>query len=98
MLLHSAAQAIRLLPFDSWLLGDACPGASCMTRLSCRWNAPPGAGPVGVTLEVFSGGSVPGGASAQPLLTQQGWYRMQVGCFSTHRGTKVLLPKVLCTA
>lgn len=45
-----------------------------------RWSAPPGAGPVGIIIDVFSGRSLPQAADAQPLLTRTGWYRMQVGC------------------
>jgi hypothetical protein len=51
----------------------------CITSfVCCRWCAPPGAGPVGVTIQVFQSDTLPQAADAQPLLTHTGFYAMQV--------------------
>ena len=44
----------------------------------CRWRVPPGAGPAGITIEVFEGSNLPAD-NTEPLLKHTGWYKMQVG-------------------
>lgn len=46
--------------------------------VACRWRVPPGAGPAGIIVDVFRGKVPPLAADAQPLLTHEAWYVMQV--------------------